>query len=465
MQNCKKIENVIAHFIEGHKLMNQGQRYLVALSGGPDSVSLLRILLDLGYQIEAVHCNFHLRGEESDRDERFCSQLCQGLNVQLHLVHFDTRTYAELHQVSIEMAARELRYQYFEKLRCSIGAAGICVAHHQDDSVETVLMNLLRGTGLKGLEGILPLQGYIIRPLLCINRSDIEQYLHSIHQDFVIDSTNLIDDVTRNRIRLDVIPLLEKINPAFRKNVARTTEYVGMAVHALEHYVNNYISLKSGIELYLPQEAGDTTISDASATITVQSIMAFPSPELLLYTMINLYGFSGFQAEEIYASMNKSGKVWHSKTHQLLVDRGKIFIQPLPDHVSNNMRIPEEGNYVFSKNLKLLINYGQPVASKENDTATLDAGKVKFPLTLRYSQEGDRFVPFGMKGSRLVSDFLTDLKCNLFEKQQQLVLTDATEKILWVVGKRTDNRFRIDSHTEKALVLRVLNPDSAEDIR
>jgi tRNA(Ile)-lysidine synthase len=460
MQNYKKFENIIAHFIEDHRLMKRELCYLVALSGGPDSVSLLRILLDLGYQIEAVHCNFHLRGEESDRDEQFCSQLCHCLNVHLHLVHFDTRTYAALHQVSIEMAARELRYQYFEKLRQSIGAAGICVAHHQDDSVETVLMNLLRGTGLKGLEGILPLQGHIIRPLLCISRSDIEQYLRSIHQDFVIDSTNLIDDVMRNRIRLDVIPLFEKLNPAFRKNVARTTAYVEMAVHALEHYVNNYISLKSGIELYLPQEAGDTTIAEASATITVQSIMAFPSPELLLYTIINLYGFSGFQAEEIYASMSKSGKVWHSKTHELLVDRGKIFIQPLSDHTPNAIHIPELGTYVFTKELKLRISYGQPVVSKEDDTATLDAGKVKFPLTLRYSQEGDRFIPFGMQDSRLVSDFLTDLKCNLFEKKQQLVLTDATGIIIWVVGKRTDNRFRIDTHTVKALVLKVLDPVS-----
>ncbi|MCI1684992.1 MAG: tRNA lysidine(34) synthetase TilS, partial [Prevotella sp.] len=166
--------------------MEKGRLYLVALSGGPDSVALLRVLADLDYQIEAVHCNFRLRGDESDRDEAFCRHLCQSFHVPFHVTHFDTRTYAALHRVSIEMAARELRYPYFEKLRQAIGAAGICVAHHQDDSVETVLMNLLRGTGLKGLEGILPQQGYLIRPLLGVSRSDIEQYLSSIGQDFVI---------------------------------------------------------------------------------------------------------------------------------------------------------------------------------------------------------------------------------------------------------------------------------------
>ncbi|MCH4251026.1 MAG: tRNA lysidine(34) synthetase TilS [Prevotella sp.] len=458
----REFDKSIARFIAHQHLMEKGRLYLVALSGGPDSVALLRVLADLDYQIEAVHCNFRLRGDESDRDEAFCRHLCQSFHVPFHVTHFDTRTYAALHRVSIEMAARELRYPYFEKLRQAIGAAGICVAHHQDDSVETVLMNLLRGTGLKGLEGILPQQGYLIRPLLGVSRSDIEQYLSSIGQDFVIDSTNLIDDVTRNRMRLDIIPALEKINPAVKENVARTARYAGMAVHALEHYINNYISLKSGIELYLPQEMGDETIKDASAVITVQSIRAFPSPELLLYTMIYLYGFSGFQAEEIYESLDKSGKVWRSKTHELLLDRGKIVIQPLPGQPLKDLRIPEPGTYVLADR-RLRIAYARPVISKDSDAATLDAGKVEFPLTLRLCHPGDRFVPFGMQGSRLVSDFLTDLKCNLFEKQRQLVLADAAGKILWVVGKRTDNRFRIDSHTVKALVVTSIDPSREGD--
>lgn len=458
MQNFKAFENRVEHFVEVRHLMDRKDRYLVALSGGPDSVSLLRVLQNLNYQIEAVHCNFHLRGEESDRDEKFCRQLCDRLGIPLHLVHFDTRSYAELHQVSIEMAARDLRYQYFEKLRQSLGAEGICVAHHEDDSVETVFMNLVRGTGIKGLEGILPLQGRIIRPLLCVSRSDIEDYLHQLNQDDVIDSTNLIDDVTRNKIRLDVIPLLEKINPAVKTNVTKTARYVGMAVHALEHYINNYISMKSGITLYLPQEAGDSTVKETGASVTVQSIRAFPSPELLLFTIINLYGFSGSQAEEIYESLDKSGKVWQSKTHELLIDRGKILIQPVCEHGVKKMQIPETGTYVFADDLKLQVKYAQTVViSKEEGTATLDAGKVKFPLTLRYCKEGDRFVPFGMHGTKLVSDFLTDLKCNIFQKRRQLVLADTTGNVVWLVGKRTDNRFCIDVHTDKTLILKILD--------
>lgn len=171
----------------------------------------------MGIDTEAVTCNFHLRGKESDRDENFCVALCERLGIKLHRCHFDTRSYAEARKISIEMAARELRYRYFEQLRQDIGAEAICVAHHQDDSIETLLMNLIRGTGINGLKGIQPINGHIIRPLLCVGRKDIEDYLNSLGQDYVTDSTNLVDDVMRNKIRLNVIPLLETINPNVRK--------------------------------------------------------------------------------------------------------------------------------------------------------------------------------------------------------------------------------------------------------
>lgn len=198
--------------------------YLLALSGGPDSVALLRMMVDEGYHVEAAHCNFHLRGAESDRDEAFCKDLCERLGVKLHVVHFDTKEFAELRGISIEMAARELRYRWFTQLAHDTGAEGVCIAHHSDDQVETILLNMLRGTGLKGLLGMQRRNGIFLRPLLGVSRKEILEYLDRIGQDYVTDSTNLEDDVQRNKLRLDVIPMLEKVTPAAKQNILRMAD-------------------------------------------------------------------------------------------------------------------------------------------------------------------------------------------------------------------------------------------------
>lgn len=204
------ITQSVAQYIGKHHLLDKQGIHLVALSGGADSVALLLVLRDLGYDLHATHCNFHLRGNESDRDEQFCVQICEKLGVPLHRAHFDTHVYAEAHHVSIEMAARELRYQYFRQLKDDIKAKDICVAHHRDDQAETVLMNLMRGAGVQGLTGMAPLNDDIARPLLCVSRQEIEAYLEEKGQDYVTDSTNLVADVNRNKIRLQVIPQMEK---------------------------------------------------------------------------------------------------------------------------------------------------------------------------------------------------------------------------------------------------------------
>ena len=212
----------VNRFIEEKSLFFQKDKILVALSGGADSVALLRVLLALGYTCEAAHCNFHLRGKESDRDENFVRGLCNELNILLHVVHFDTQTYATKHRISIEMAAREMRYEWFEKLRQECDASVIAVAHHRDDSVETFLLNLIRGTGINGLKGIAPLNGHIVRPLLNVSRQDILQYLEHLHQDYVTDSTNLQDEYMRNKIRLNILPLLGELNPSVSESIAET---------------------------------------------------------------------------------------------------------------------------------------------------------------------------------------------------------------------------------------------------
>ena len=189
--------NEIETFISNEKLIDKRKLYISALSGGADSVALLLSLKELGVNIEAAHCNFKLRDDESDRDEQFCIELCKKNGIKIHIIHFDTIEYAKLHKISIEMAARDLRYNYFEQLRHDIGAEGICIGHHREDSVETLLLNLIRGTGINGLTGIAPKNGYILRPMLSVSRKDIENFLNRQQQNFVTDSTNLVDDATR----------------------------------------------------------------------------------------------------------------------------------------------------------------------------------------------------------------------------------------------------------------------------
>ena len=219
----------VARYISQKKLFMPADKILVALSGGADSVALLCLLQTLGYECEAAHCNFHLRGEESDRDETFVRQLCTKRQVPLHTVHFDTLRTAEERHISIEMAARELRYEWFEKIRTKSNANVIAVAHHQDDSVETLLLNLIRGTGINGLRGIRSKNGHIVRPLLCLDRNEIINYLNRIGQDYVTDSTNLQDEYTRNKIRLNLLPMMQEINPSVKESILNTAEHLNEA--------------------------------------------------------------------------------------------------------------------------------------------------------------------------------------------------------------------------------------------
>lgn len=228
----------IRKFVTRHGLINKEEKILIALSGGADSVFLFRTLLNMKVSCEAVHCNFHLRGEESNRDENFVRNLCKDFGVVLHVKDFDTLTYAKTSKQSIELAARELRYTYFEQLRQEIGASVIAVAHHQDDNVETLIWNMVRGTGLRGLRGILPRNGFIIRPLLCVSRQEILAELEDMKQDFVTDSTNLEDDVTRNKIRLNIIPLLQGLNPSAKNNIATMMENMEDVWNIYNHYIN-----------------------------------------------------------------------------------------------------------------------------------------------------------------------------------------------------------------------------------
>lgn len=449
-------------FATAHQLLTPGGKYIIALSGGADSVSLLLVLKhlesELGITLEAAHCNFHLRGDESSRDEEFCKQLCRRLHVPLHLVHFDTHAYADLHHVSIEMAARDLRYAYFEQLRRDIHAHDICVAHHRDDSVETLLLNLVRGTGLRGLRGIQPRNAHIIRPLLSHSRQQIEQYLDALGESYVTDSTNLHNDVKRNKIRLNVIPLLRELNPSASQSIFETSLRVTEALKIFDDAIQHAIA-----DVTTPQtQNSKLKTQNSPLIISVPRLKQQPSPEYTLHEILSPRGFTSAQIEQIYTSLdtNPTGKIITSCTHELAFDRSTLILQPkTPTPLVRPMHIPETGTYVLSDNLKLKVETEECgdryEPSRTADCASLDASDIKFPLTLRHIQPGDRFVPFGMTGTKLLSDYLTDRKKNIFEKRAQLVLTDAQQRILWLVGERTDNRFRITPNTQQALCLTI----------
>ena len=419
-------------FIQNEALLTKEGLHLVALSGGADSVALLSVMLTLGYRVEAVHCNFHLRGEESDRDEQFVKSLCQKNYVPLHLIHFDTIEYANLHQVSIEMAARELRYRYFDQLRDDLGAKTVCVAHHRDDAVETLLMNLLRGAGIHGLTGIRPRNGHIVRPLLCVSRQEILQYLDSIGQDYVTDSTNLQPDVLRNKIRLNLLPLLEQIYPGASENIARSAFYLSEAE-----------------KVYNAEITRETEGHVAPSSLPFSCITSSPSPLCLLHEWLSPHGFNRSQIEQIANRMDgEPGRVFESATHTLVIDREAVVVEPI-NAPMKPLVIPEPGVYRIDETADIRIEEAgvEEGISRDPNVATLDAATVRFPLTLRTVEPGDIFQPFGMNGHKLVSDYLTDHKINLLAKRRQRVVIDASGIIVWLVGLRIDHRFRVTPTT------------------
>ena len=439
------ITNLVKRYIESESLIpSENRKVLVALSGGADSVALLRILLSLGYVCEAAHCNFHLRGEESLRDESFVRQLCYTLQVPLHVTHFDTKRYAVSERISIEMAARKLRYDWFEALRKETGAAVIAVAHHRDDSVETVLLNLIRGTGIDGLRGIRPKNGSVIRPLLGVGRRDIQDYLESVKQDYVTDSTNLEDEYTRNKIRLNILPVMETINPSVAQSIAETAKCLDQAGLVYDRWT----------------EEARKRVMDGKG-IRIAALLNEISPKALLFEILHPLGFNPAQIDSVFNCLKgQPGRRFHSREWSVLKDRDYLIFDPIPaTGLETDKELPVSGELVFgtdSRRIRLsrVINEPSFVIPREKAYACLDISKLTFPLTLGKWKQGDRFMPFGMKGMKKVSDYLTDRKFSLHEKEETFVVRSGKE-IVWIVGERSDNRFRVDDQTKEILLLEL----------
>lgn len=428
----------VAKFIERKKLLAKGEKILVALSGGADSVALLIVLQKLGYKCEAMHCNFHLRGKESLRDENFVRELCNRYKVPLFVKEFDTTAYALGKGISIEMAARELRYAAFENHRREIAADAIAVAHHRNDSAETVLLNLLRGTGIKGLHGIQPKNGYIVRPLLCANREEILDYLRWRGESFVTDSTNLETDFTRNKIRLEILPLMKEINPSVEECIVQTAGRIGEVEKIYRKAIEESIA----------------RVKDGNI-ISIEKLKEEVSPQAVLFEILQPFGFCGTQINEISAAFDsESGRTFICNEWKVVKDRNTFIIAKHKREKIGPITITPDSRTETTQGV--IICTQQPFdgeIERDKRTATIDCEKVKQPFTLRQWQQGDRFTPFGMRGSKLVSDYMTDRKMSIIEKEQQLVVTDACGKIVWVVGERPAAHCKTDEKTKNVIRL------------
>ncbi|MCX6241133.1 MAG: tRNA lysidine(34) synthetase TilS [Bacteroidetes bacterium] len=425
-------------FIKKNKLLLKTDRILLAVSGGIDSVVMTDLFYKAGYTFGIAHCNFGLRGKESDAEEDFTRILAKKFKVPFYTKQFKTAEYAVERKISVQMAARDLRYTWFEELRSSGKFDCIATAHHLDDQVETFMINLIRGTGISGLHGILRKQGYIIRPMLFAFRKDIENYAKEYHISFMQDSSNLEDKYIRNKIRRKIIPQLEELNPDFKKTITSEIKIL----KAWQEIGEKEIKRKTGS---IVKKQNGKTIIDINA-------LKNTSPcELYAWEIFSYFGFNSSVVADILANLDgKSGTTFLSPTHRAVKDRDSMIIQPVQCRKDATVRLISERTKSILSPVKLrlsvLENRKDTILPAGKEYASLDFDKLTFPLEIRKWQPGDSFHPFGMNGKKKVSDLLINEKISLPDKENTRVLC-SSGKIAWVIGLRIDQRFRITSKT------------------
>lgn len=433
-------------FIHQHKLQQGNEKVLVAISGGLDSVVMAMLFYKAEIPFALAHCNFSLREEESDADAVFVKALATSLNVPLFITTFNTKSFAKKEGISIQMAARNLRYEWFEKIRQEKGFASIATAHHQDDVTETILLNLLSGAVLTGIQGIRPKNKKLIRPLLWSSRMDIYKYAMTQHYTWREDSSNASDKYKRNYLRQHIIPLLEKLNPSIQETMGNA------ALQRQQIILWHQIQLeKTKRELF--EEVGNTI------EIQVEKLQSAQMNPAILFELIEPFGFSYTQCSDLFSHLEDSeSKYFYSNTHRILKEKTKIVILPLSEKtLSKIMEIyPETTTLVYNEvELQFHVEEAHNTIIENNkDVAKLDFDLLRFPLQIRHWQSGDKFTPLGMKGSKSVSDFLIDVHTGMLDKENQLVIL-SENKIVWLVGMRIDERFKITEKTQNVIVIRV----------
>lgn len=437
--------NRFKKFISDKNLFTPEHRLLLAVSGGVDSVVLAYLCYKAGFNFSIAHCNFGLRGEESEGDEKFVEQLADKFNVQFHTKHFDTQAFADTHNISVQMAARQLRYEWFEEIRKTNKYDRVVIAHHKDDEIETLFINIIRGTGISGLHGI-PLQrDNIVRPLLFATRADIENYAKNNKLLFREDSSNSSDKYIRNKLRHKVIPVLKEINPNLEAAISRDIEHFQQVEKIYKEAIGRklaklIVKRKNGIEA------------------DVRKLLRLNPAPVYLYELLSPYGFNDTVCNDVLKAMldDRTGRRFFSATHRLVKDRLRLII------TSNAVSGEEEylirsGMKKLTEPLSLTVSKSKAVSysiPRSTRVASLDFDKLKFPLTIRKWRKGDAFRPLGMKHKKKLSDFFIDNKFSLIDKEHTWLLTSGTD-IVWVIGYRLDDRFKVTDKTKNVYVISV----------
>ncbi|WP_114781641.1 tRNA lysidine(34) synthetase TilS [Botryobacter ruber] len=433
-------------FIQTHHLCLPESKMLAAVSGGIDSVVLCEVLHQLKYSFAIAHCNFGLRSEESEADQVFVKKLAKKYGVPFFTENFSTSAFATREKLSIQMAARALRYHWFEQVRQQEGYDFVATAHHSNDVAETILLNITKGTGIAGLHGIQPRNGNIIRPLLPLTKDDIYDFVTEQQLIWREDSSNLSTKYQRNKIRHEVIPALKEINPNLEETLQQTAERVSQAEAIVARYID---------------ELGQRAMrQEAEAVyISLEPLQGATGLPVVLHELLKPYNFSYPVVLELLEALESiSGKQFDSPTHTLVKDRAQLVITPKNLSAFGSVAIAEGQTEVNEAHVHLQLRYVDAAQYKLNTkphVAALDADLLKFPLKLRPWQEGDWFVPLGMNGKKKISDFLIDRKVPANLKPNVLVLT-SEQSIVWVVGQRLDNRFKVTDKTERVLEVRKL---------
>lgn len=436
--------NDFIQFVKDYQLFEPSQKILLAISGGIDSMVLLHLFEKSGFEYGIAHCNFQLRGDESDADEEFVKKHVLIHGVPAFFETFDTEEYAKLSGISLEMAARELRYEFFEKIRTKNRFEYIATAHHQDDLIETFFLNLSRKTGIKGLTGIKEKSETVIRPLLFAGRSEIERFASENFIEFREDSSNKELVFQRNFLRHKIIPLFSELNPSFKKNILASVSNLKDAEMVYNHFVDinkKQVLTTEGDNLYIE-------ISDLQKT---------RFPKLLLLELLQPYNFNSTVVDEIYQGLSTdSGKKYYSKTHRVIKDREKLQISVLTEEEERIYYIEKEDIELFQPmdiTIEKLSAESFEVIRKSN-VACLDMDEIEFPLLIRKWKQGDYFQPLGMNGFKKISDFFIDQKIPIYEKENTWLLCSG-KKIVWIMGHRIDNRFKITGETKNVLKLEI----------
>jgi tRNA(Ile)-lysidine synthase len=432
-------------FIEHNNLFGRSAKVLAAVSGGMDSVIMVHILKAAGFNFGIAHCNFQLRGDESLRDQAFCSQLAKQLGVPFYTINFDTLNFVAEKKISTQMAARELRYQWFEQMRQQADYDVIALAHHQNDAIETILLNLTRGTGIAGLHGILPKNGNLVRPMLFLNRDEVQTLVVENRLSYVEDSSNASVKYARNKIRHEVIPKLKELNPG------------------LEQTFNSNLEHFRGLELLLQQRVAELRkelfIQNGDKIhIPLAAIKKLEPKRLLLFNLLQEFGFNETTIDDLIAALNKhAGRVFETPIYSLLLDRDTLILARKSDHILQPLLIDENQHEFNYGGYKLnILHDDSPLIVKNNPFAlSADASLLVYPLTLRPWQQGDYFYPLGMKTPKKLSDYFISQKVPLNQKKEIPLLVNGNGDIIWVGGYRPDNRYKVNDTTKKVTIFEL----------